>query len=177
LFQLCSFWEEAHALFVSLRQSETYMWVKAFWRCNSCEYYFFVCFWKALRSNLKRLELKSSWMGEWAECRWKSELCLALNVGNEVGVIKPTRKTLQGETVRLELFFWKNHRGFDIFHTIMVWIHDGKISWKSFIVVFTILNVRQSRWSISIEACILDGMETSRDQTMTFRNHNEDKPW
>ena len=141
-----------------------------------CEYYYFL-FWKTLRPNRKRLELKWTWMQEWAKCRWNSELGLASIVGNEVGVIKPTRKTLQGEAVRLELFFWKNHRGFDIFHTTVVWIHDGKISRKSFIVVFTILDVRQSWWSISIEACILDGMETSRDQTMTFRNHNDYKPW
>jgi len=40
-----------------------------------------------------------------------STLCLAWNGLNEVGVIKPTRKTLQAKTVRFELFSRSTHRG------------------------------------------------------------------
>ena len=40
-----------------------------------------------------------------------STLCHAWNGLNEVGVIKPTRKTLQAKTVRFELFSRSTHRG------------------------------------------------------------------
>ena len=72
----------------------------------------FVLFLEALQSDPKLLEKSKPHLfaGEQNEDKI-FDLVSAWNGLNEVGVIKPTRKTLQAKTVRLELFSRSTHRG------------------------------------------------------------------
>ena len=74
----------------------------------------FVLFLEALQSDPKLLEKSKPRLlaGEQNEDKiFDLQLCHAWNGLNEVGVIKPTRKTLQAKTVRFELFSRSTHRG------------------------------------------------------------------
>ena len=72
----------------------------------------FVLFLEALQSDPKLLEKSKPrlFAGEQNEDEI-FDLVARMERLNEVGVIKPTRKTLQAKTVRFELFSRSTHRG------------------------------------------------------------------
>ena len=70
------------------------------------------CFWKLYNQIQNFLKNQNLVFSRVSKMKLKfSTLCHAWNGLNEVGVIKPTRKTLQAKTVRLELFSRSTHRG------------------------------------------------------------------